>query len=355
MIEYQTGNLLQADVEALVNTVNCVGIMGRGIALQFKNAYKDNFKAYAAACKRGEVQPGRMFVFETNALIWPKYIINFPTKRDWRGKSQLEYIDAGLIVLVEEIRQRNISSIAIPPLGSGLGGLDWQVVRPRIEAALAPLEDVHVVIYEPSSPQKRPTAGQSGNVPRMTAGRAALVLLIHRYLGGLMDPFVTLLEIHKLLYFLQEAGQPLRLDYKKAPYGPYAENLRHLLHAIEGHFIVGYADGGDEPTKPLELLPGAVDAATPLLQEDVAARARFDRVADLVEGFETAFGLELLSTVHWVIRNEDASNTSDLITRTHGWNERKRRFSVGQITLARDVLARKGWLTDHYAACIEAL
>jgi O-acetyl-ADP-ribose deacetylase (regulator of RNase III) len=350
LIENRTGDLLQADVEALVNTVNCVGIMGRGIALQFKHAYKDNFKAYATACKRGEIQPGRMFVFETNALIGPKYIINFPTKRDWRGKSRLEYIDAGLIALVEEIRQRNIHSIAIPPLGSGLGGLDWQVVHPRIEAALAPLDGVHTVIYEPSSPQERPASTQSGKAPRMTAGRAALVLLMHRYLGGLMDPFVSLLEVHKLLYFMQEAGQPLRLNYKKAPYGPYAENLRHVLRAVEGHFVAGYADGGDEPTKPLELLPGAVDAAEPLLQEDSAACARFDRVADLVEGFETPFGLELLSTVYWVIRNEGAGDTAEVITRTHEWNERKRRFSADQIALARGVLTKKGWLTDPRTA-----
>jgi O-acetyl-ADP-ribose deacetylase (regulator of RNase III) len=350
MIEYRTGDLLQADVEALVNTVNCVGIMGRGIALQFKHAYKDNFKAYATACKRGEVQPGRMFVFETNALIGPKYIINFPTKRDWRGKSRLEYIDTGLIALVEEIQRRNIRSIALPPLGSGLGGLDWQSVRLRIEAALTPLDGVQVVIYEPSSPRERLAPAQSGTAPRMTAGRAALVLLMHRYLGGLMDPFVTLLEIHKLLYFMQEAGQPLRLHYKKAPYGPYAENLRHVLRAVEGHFVAGYADGGDEPTKPLKLLPGAIDAAAPMLHEDVAACARFDRVADLVEGFETPFGLELLSTVYWVIRNEGAGDTAEVIARTHEWNERKRRFSAEQITLAQGVLASKGWLTDPRAA-----
>ncbi|NTU79534.1 MAG: macro domain-containing protein [Chloroflexales bacterium] len=344
MITYQTGDLLQADVEALVNTVNCVGIMGRGIALQFKNAYEDNYKAYVAACKRGEVQPGRMLVFETNALIGPRYIINFPTKRDWRGKSRLEYIDTGLTALVEEIRRRDIHSIAIPPLGSGLGGLDWQVVRPRIAAALEPLDGVRVEIYEPSAPQERPAPAQAPKTPRMTAGRAALVLLMHRYLGGLMDPFVTLLEVHKLMYFMQEAGQPLRLDFRKAIYGPYAENLRHVLHAVEGYFVTGYADGGDEPGKPLELLPGAVEAATPLLREDKEAHARFDRVANLVDGFETPFGLELLSTVHWVARNEGTHTAEGVIEGTHSWNERKRRFSADQIILTRDVLMRKGWL-----------
>lgn len=181
-------------------------------------------------------------------------------------------------------------------------------------------------------------------MPSMTLGHAALVLLMHGYLAGLMDPFVSLLEVHKLMYFMQEAGQPLRLEYKKASYGPYAENLRHVLKTVEGHFVSGYADGGDDPTKALELLPGAVDAAAPLLYDDIATCARFDRVADLVDGFETPFGLELLATVHWVLSKEGVRAPADLVAATHSWNERKRRFSPDQILLARDVLASKGWL-----------
>src|SRR5690606_26731097 len=120
MIEFRTGDILTADAEAIVNTVNCVGIMGRGIALQLKNAFPANFKAYEAACAREEVQPGRMFVFETDTLTNPKYIINFPTKRHWRGKSRIEDIESGLKALIDEIRARGIRAIAIPPLGSGL-------------------------------------------------------------------------------------------------------------------------------------------------------------------------------------------------------------------------------------------
>ncbi len=347
MIEYRTGNLLQENVEALVNTVNCVGIMGRGIALQFKQAYPDNFTAYASACKRGEIQIGSMFVFEMNSLLWPKYIINFPTKLDWRGRSRMEYIDSGLAALVEEICVRKIKSIAIPPLGSGLGGLDWDVVRNRIETALNHLEDVKVVIYEPLRDEERVNLEKSGNIPKMTPGRAALVLLMHSYLRGLMDPFVTLLEIHKLLYFMQEAGQILRLDYKKAVYGPYAENLRHVLRVVEGYYVAGYADGGDDPTKSLELLPGAVEVAKNLLESDEVTKSRFDRVADLVEGFETPFGLELLSTVHWVISKEEATTPEEIVAKTHSWNDRKKRFSAEQIILARDVLATKDWLPSY--------
>jgi len=264
MIEYRTGDILQADAEAVVNTVNCVGIMGRGIALQFKNTYPENFTAYEAACERGEVQPGRMFVFETRQMTNPKYIINFPTKRHWRGKSRMEDIEAGLRALADEIRKRCIHSIALPPLGSGLGGLDWREVRPRIEAALRGIGDVQVIVYEPHGAFNQPVAAKLHDAPKKTAGRAALVILMHRYLGGLLDPFVTLLEVHKLMYFMQEAGQPLRLRYAKAPYGPYAENLRHVLHAVEGHFVSGYAGGGDAPNEQLELVPGAVNDAESL-------------------------------------------------------------------------------------------
>jgi len=294
MIRYATGDILKADVEALVNTVNCVGIMGRGIALQFKNAFPENFKAYAAACSRDDVQPGRMFVFETGTMTNPKYIINFPTKRHWRGKSRMEDIESGLRALVAEIRRRGIQSIAIPPLGSGLGGLRWPDVRARIEAALTDLEGVDVVVYEPSGAPDVATMARVRDVPKMTAGRAALVVLMDRYLNGLLDPFVTLLEVHKLMYFMQEAGQPLRLQYAKAPYGPYAENLRHVLRAVEGHLVSGYADGGDAPDKQLELVPGSVAEAQAFLRNDEETIARFERVAHLVDGFEHRSGWSCL-------------------------------------------------------------
>ena len=345
MIEFKTGDILRAEAEALVNTVNCVGIMGRGIALQFKNDFPENFKAYEAACARQEVQPGRMFVFETGQFN-PKYIINFPTKRHWRGKSRMEDIDSGLKALVKEIRNRGIRSIAIPPLGSGLGGLNWSDVRPRIEAALRGIDDLHVTVFEPNG---APIAIKSREVPNMTAGRAALVVLMHRYLGGLMDPFVTLLELHKLMYFMQEAGEPLRLQYAKAPYGPYAENLRHVLHAVEGHLVSGYADGGDAPDKQIELVPGAVKEAEAFLKERQETVARFDRVGKLVDGFETPFGLELLATVQWVVTREHASDIEDATAKVYAWNDRKRRFSPRQIGIAHEILRANGWLSHGRA------
>lgn len=344
MIVFKSGDILQEDAEAVVNTVNCVGVMGRGIALQFKNVYPANFAAYAAACKKAEVQPGRMFVFETGQLTNPRCIINFPTKRHWRGKSRLEDIESGLKDLVEVIRRHDIRSIAIPPLGSGLGGLDWAVVKPRIETALQPLTDVRVMLYEPKGAPLSEKMAHSREVPKMTAGRAALVELMSRYVQGLLDPFVTLLEVHKLMYFMQEAGEPLRLKFKQAHYGPYAENLRHVLNAIEGHLVSGYADGGDAPDKPLHLVPGAVQEATAFLEEHPNSRSRFDRVVRLVEGFESPFGLELLSTVHWVVKHGELCTQDDIITRVHAWNSRKQQFTPRQIGIALNVLERSNWI-----------
>lgn len=344
MLEFTTGDILRADVEALVNTVNCVGIMGRGIALQFKNAFPENFKAYAAACARDEVQPGKMFVVETHSFTNPRYIINFPTKRHWRGKSRLEDIEAGLRDLVSEIENRRIRSIAIPPLGSGLGGLEWSVVRSRIERTLSQVPDVRVLVYEPRKESEHPVDAKQKSVPRMTPGRAALVVLMDRYLSGLLDPFVTLLEVHKLMYFMQEAGQALKLRYAKAPFGPFAENLSHVLRAVEGHYVAGYRDGGDSPDKPLELIPGAIRDAEGLLRDDAESRSRFDSVADLVTGFESPFGLELLSSVHWVATRERAVSPEAATERLYAWSERKGRFSPQQIQLAYEVLYEKGWL-----------
>ena len=345
MIEFTTGDILKAEAEALVNTVNCVGIMGRGVALQFKNAFPANFKAYETACARGDVQPGRMFIFETDLLGGPKFIINFPTKRHWRGKSRIEDIDAGLVDLVRQIRERGIRSIALPPLGSGLGGLNWADVRLRIEAALSPIPDLQTLVFEPQARSGSET--KAAKAPKMTPGRAALVGLMRRYLGGLLDPVVTLLEVHKLMYFMQEAGEPLKLRYAAAPFGPYAENLRHVLREIDGYFVAGYADGGDAPEKELTLVPGAVADADAFLVDHTDTRTRFDRVANLVEGFESPFGLELLSTVHWVSTRSSARDVEAITAAVYDWGERKKRFSPRQIGLAFDVLVSKGWVPSH--------
>lgn len=304
MIEFKTGNIFESDAEDLVNTVNCVGVMGRGIALQFKNKYPENFKAYQQACKQELLKPGKVFVFETEQIVLPKWIVNFPTKRHWRGKNRIEDIKSGLIDLANFIQEKNIHFIAIPPLGASLGELDWNEVRLRIEKALSHIENVSIVVCETNGTPETTQINYSTKVPEMTPGRAALIELMNRYLKGWLDPYISLLEVHKLVYFMQESGENLRLKYVKHHYGPYAENLRHVLKSIEGYFISGYADGGDIPNKPLKLVPGSVEEAQQFLSKHADSYAHFDRVTELVDGFESSYGLELLATVHWLAKKE---------------------------------------------------
>jgi O-acetyl-ADP-ribose deacetylase (regulator of RNase III) len=269
--------------------------------------------------------------------------VNFPTKRHWRGKSRIEDIDSGLAALVAEVERLGIRSIAIPPLGCGLGGLEWSEVRPRIERAFAQLPSVEVLIFEPAGAPQPEERAVSRDVPKMTPGRAVLVGLMERYLRGLMEPWVTLSEVHKLMYFAQVAGEPLRLRFVQAPYGPYAENLRHVLATIEGHLVTGYFDGGDRPDKLLELVPRATEDSRAFLAMHADSLARFERVSELVEGFETPFGMELLASVHWVAAN-GARDPADGVRALHAWNERKKQFTDGQVALAYGQLAKHGWL-----------
>lgn len=343
MIEYKTGNILASDAEVLVNTVNCVGVMGRGIALQFKQAFPDNFHAYAAACSRGEVQPGRMFVQPVTSLVGTRYIVNFPTKRHWRGASRMEDIESGLVDLVRFIREQKVESIAIPPLGAGLGGLNWPEVRQRIQSALSEIGDVEIVVYEPDyEVTSMPRA--SRKPPKMTAGRASLVSLMDAYVRGLMQPDVSLLEIHKLMFFLQEAGQPLRLAFVKAAHGPYAENLRHVLNETEGTLTAGYLDGGDSPTKKITLVPGALKDADDFLANEPLTVKQIVRVRQLVEGFETSFGLELLATVYWLLAQDATISDADLLGRVHDWDKSKVGFELRHVQVARQRLVEAGWI-----------
>lgn len=307
MIETVDGNLLQADVDALVNTVNTEGVMGKGIALQFRRAYPAMYEAYRAACQAGDVKVGSMLVWETNAATGPHYVINFPTKRQWRAPSRLSYVEDGLVDLVRVIDELGIKSIAVPPLGAGNGHLPWAQVRPAIVGALAGLDGVRVLLYEPNgAPEARQMTTVAGP-PVLTENRAAFVGVVGRYLLGLMDFKPSLIEVQKLAYFLQEAGQPLRLRFERGFYGPYADNLRQVLIKTEGVFTVGFGDGTDRPMdSSLELLPGALQQAAARLEYCFETRRRIDRVMELTNGFDSMYGMELLGTVHWLVKHEDA-------------------------------------------------
>ena len=150
MISYRQGNLLESHARALVNAVNTVGVMGKGIALMFKKRFRENFEQYAVACKNKQVRIGKMFITTTGEPDGPKWIVNFPTKQNWRAPSKLEWIAAGLKDLRRFIVEERVLSIAIPALGAGNGGLNWSDVKAEIEKALGDLTDVDVVVFEPT-------------------------------------------------------------------------------------------------------------------------------------------------------------------------------------------------------------
>jgi O-acetyl-ADP-ribose deacetylase (regulator of RNase III) len=351
MIVLKRGNLIEEDAEALVNTVNCEGFMGKGIALQFKQAFPDNFKVYERACRVGEVVPGKMLVVPTGSLVNPRYIINFPTKRHWRENSRLKYIETGLQALIGEVRRLGIHSIAVPPLGCGLGGLDWRDVRPMIEQSFAAIQDVRVTLFEPTGAPAARAMPVRTKRPKLTLARALLISLMRRY--SEMAYRLTLLEIQKLAYLLQEAGEPLRLKYVGHVYGPYAHNLNKVLEALEGHYIRGYGDT-QKPDVEIELLPQADKEANLLLEERSDSLARLQRVAAIIEGFETPYGMELLSSVHWVsVHGQPPVMSADEAVRAiQAWNDRKRTmFRPEHVRVAWDRLQTLGWLPEIASRC----
>jgi O-acetyl-ADP-ribose deacetylase (regulator of RNase III) len=340
VIEYVKGNLLEADVEALVNTVNTVGVMGKGVALQFRRAFPANYDAYVAAVKRGEVEPGKMFSWEPGRLDGLRVIFNFPTKRDWRHKSRLIDIEAGLDDLRRLLIERDVRSVALPALGCGLGGLEWADVRERIEAALGDLP-VRVLVFPPQAPPAPRAMRDASARPKLTAARAALLGLLARYLAP--GDRATMLEAQKLLYFLQEAGEPLQLTFVKQQFGPYADGGRHLLRHLEGHFLEGYGDGTSHTG--ISLLPGTVEEAQQFLEENPETLERFDRVGALIDGFESPYGLELLATTHWAASREQAGDAQEATDAVRAWSPRKERlFTREHVELAWARLGEGGWL-----------
>jgi len=355
MIEFGEGNLLHADVDALVNTVNTVGVMGKGVALQFRQAYPANYAAYKRACDKDEVRIGRMFVWDSHRPGPRRYIINFPTKRHWRSKSRLEDIEAGLDDLVRRINELGISSIALPALGCGNGGLDWKNVLPRIKQALDPVP-VRAIVYSPAGAPPATEMPVATSKPPMTLARAALLAAVARYARGamvqrldLIRPGASLLEIQKLMYLLQDAGLPLRLEYAKGRYGPYAENLNPVLQAMEGHYLRGYGDRSTAilALEPIEVMTGAENEALDWLSSEPSALAIIDRVHDLTSDWESAYGLELLATVLFAARTEPGvvADSSRAVEYIHRWNARKQNtFPAAHVVKAWHHLHSQEWL-----------
>ncbi len=314
MIRYTQGNLLEAEVEALVNTVNTVGVMGKGIALMFKEAFPDNFKDYAASCKAGELKTGRMFITERHNLFGPKWIINFPTKQHWRHPTKPEWVLEGLQDLHRVIVEHKIHSIAIPPLGCGNGGLDWSVVKPMIAAELADLDDVDIVVYEPTATYQNVAKKQG--VKKLTPARALIAELVRRY--SVLGLECSLLEVQKLAWFLERhiekmaVDNPLKLQFSANKFGPYTNRLEHLLNALDGSYL--HCEKRITDAEPLDIIRFD-DAQKEAVQQYLnSAEAKnyqnaLQATSRLIDGFESPLGMELLATVDWLVYKEGCEAT----------------------------------------------
>ncbi len=341
MIKVVHGDLFESNVDALVNTVNTVGVMGKGVALQFKRRYPENFKAYQKAYKNDELAVGKMFIFDLGEVSQPRFIINFPTKKHWRSPSKLEYIDLGLDALVEEIKRLNIQSIAVPALGSSNGGLDWNDVKPRIINKLADLSNVDILVFEPLAEISHKSIARPKKKPNLTLNRALFVKLIDLY----REPGYKSgrLEAQKLAYFMQESGQALRLDFQRHHFGPYAHNLNHVLKDLDGHYINGYGDGTGPSN--MTIIPDIIPELEAQLHNEPEATQRLDRVSKLIEGFETPYGMELLATTHWLFAHENNTSLDQIKNGFKTWNERKANlFKENHIDIAWQQLKKLEWI-----------
>ncbi|MEZ4888392.1 MAG: macro domain-containing protein [Chitinophagales bacterium] len=332
-INYKKGNLFDEKVQALVNTVNTVGVMGKGIALQFKERYPKNFEAYHKAHKNGKLQVGKMLVTPTMELQNPKYIINFPTKQHWRGKSQMVFIEEGLKDLVEVIKANNIQSIAIPPLGCGNGGLKWEAVKPLMEKVLSELTieveestiEVEVILFEPSEIAYTSKRKRTKKAPELTQFRSLILNSIIRYKELEYD--LTILEVHKLAYLLQRLGANLGLQFERHLYGPYADNLRHALDDLEGYYLDGTKYKEAKAFDRIKIEASKIPEIEQSLQKIKRSEDKeaFAKLSELIDGFESPLGMELLATIDY-LANEDKTllqNTDLLLSAIANWSNRK--------------------------------
>ena len=352
MIIFRQGNLLEAEVEAVVNTVNTVGVMGKGIALMFKERYPENFRAYEEACKGGKVEVGQMFVVATGELSGPRWVINFPTKKHWRHPSRKEWIESGLQDLVRVIRERGIRSLALPPLGCGNGGLEWEEVRPLMEAAAANLPEVEFVAFEPTA--KYQNVAKREGVEKLTVPRALIAEVIRRY--WVLGIECTLLEIQKLAWFLERSIRRqglvdvLKLQFQADRYGPFSPRLNHLLNALDGSYLRSdkrIADCG--PMDTIAFADDKADVVAAFLRsgEGKAYAGVLEETDALIDGFQSPLGMELLATVDWLLAKENCEPTvASLRKGLANWpggidagNRKLRLFDDRMLTLALQRLA----------------
>lgn len=322
MIWYSEGNLLESKAEALVNTVNTVGVMGKGIALQFKNQFPDNYKKYLKACKEGTIKIGTLLVTEEASLLaGNKLIINFPTKTDWRKPSEYSYIESGLIELVRIISENHIKSIALPPLGAGNGGLIWHNVKTLIEKYLGDLE-CEVYVFEPN--QKIQEVLKKERV-KLTPPRAMLLAVLFDLVKN--GEFVSEFAAEKIAYFLQRFGAADSFKLKFSPnfYGPYSGKVKHVLHYMNGSYIVGYSAKDKKPFEEIGLMSDAEDDIMNYLElaEHKKCKDVVIKTKEFLSGYYSSFALELLSTIDFIMTEKEAKTQEEIKAYLAEWSERK--------------------------------
>lgn len=323
MIKYKQGNLLESGAQALVNTVNTVGVMGKGVALQFKKQFPENFKEYAKACKDGRIGIGKLLVVKDSSLLHgEKIIINFPTKTDWRKTSEYSYIESGLKDLVRIIKENNIKSIALPPLGSGNGGLDWERVKDLLNKNLSEI-DIEVIVYEPNFEIKEKMKGER---VKLTTARAMLLAVLYDLVRN--GEFVSEFACEKICYFLQRFGAEdvFKLEYKPNFYGPYSGKVKYVLYYLNGSYISGYSSMDKKPFEELGLAMDSEDEVTEYLskEENTKYLNIVNKTKEFLSGFYSSFGLELLSTIDYINNRDKSSKKEDIKKALNEWSSRKR-------------------------------
>ncbi len=323
MLKYTTGNILNSHNQALVNTVNTVGVMGKGIALGFKTTFPIVNIEYQKAIKEGNIKIGKVQVIETN-LISPEFIINFPTKKHWRHPSKLDYIETGLQDLVQVIHNFKIKSIAVPPLGCGNGRLPWDQVKPLLESYLDPLsKDVEILIFKPGYNDQKSIV--SKEKVDLTPARAMLLYLLNEY--QILGYSINLLVAQKVAYFLQRFGYNLNLQYEKGYYGPYAHKLQHLLRHLNGYYI-WFKEEKNKPSTTVKIDEKRLSNIQKYFDQNFsnAEKKKLNKVLNLIEGFESPYGLELLATVDFIVNQIGNSSLEEIQKEISNWTHRKKKI-----------------------------
>ena len=343
-MQFIKGNLLDSEAQALVNTVNTVGVMGKGIALQFKEAFPNNFKAYAKACKDKWLEPGKLLVFHEIVKEGEKIIINFPTKTEWFQKSKYEYIEQGLIELVAVIQKEKIKSVALPPLGCGNGGLKWDRVKAMITEYLSPLEGVDIFVFEPDDAVKEILKKQesSKNV-KLTPARAMLLYSMFYYesLGENSSLFVA----NKLAYFLQRLGEKSfnKLHFKAHHYGPYSVGVEHVLQNLNGKYLKGLEQMNAKAFEPLELQYDKATEVSEYIKKELTPEqvAIIKNLTRLIDGFQSALSLEILASVDFVRKEHPGIDKTQIVQTIQNWSKRKSKlFGEKYISIALNHLVK---------------